>query len=112
MVHSRHAACITICQLCADSCGQLAQAFQPERTGGERRWRQLVRDCAALCRLTAVVLARHSRYWVQACRLCAEVCEDCAAACASLTTPYGETCEQACRRCARECRALLPKTVG
>lgn len=112
MVHPRHATCIAICQLCADSCGLFIHACQPERTGDELLWRRLVRDCATLCRLTAVVLARHSSYWVQACRLCAEVCEDCAVACALLTNPHSETCEQVCRRCAEECRALLSRVVG
>jgi hypothetical protein len=65
-------------------------------------------DCADVCRTTAALAARRSRFALAACRLCAEVADRCAVVCDDKN--YSEhlaACADECRECARVCREIL-----
>ena len=93
-------ACLAACEHCATAC--LAEDDVKMMAGCIR----LDRDCADACALTARLLMRGSDLHPQACALCAEACERCAAECGQHQHDHCQQCAAACRRCAESCRAL------
>jgi hypothetical protein len=74
-------------------------------------------DCADVCAATARVLSRHTGYdarttrallmaCVQACRTCADSCEEHAS-----MHDHCRICAEACRACEAACKALLEQVV-
>lgn len=72
---------------------------------------RLDRDCADLCRLAAMFLARESELAGEVCRICAEACDDCGAECARHKMDHCQRCAEACGRCAEECRQVAAATA-
>lgn len=71
---------------------------------------RLDHDCAELCRLAVGLMSRGSRFSVEACRLCAEICDACAQECERHDFDHCRACAQACRKCADECRRMATAT--
>ncbi|GAB3469681.1 four-helix bundle copper-binding protein [Azotobacter salinestris] len=90
-------ACAVACDTCAEACRQAADP-QPLR-----RCIELNRDCADLCRLTALLMVRESEWAATLCRLCARLCTDCAEECIAHRLPQCQECAQTCQHCADEC---------
>jgi hypothetical protein len=67
---------------------------------------QLDRDCADMCHLAEVLMARESGLVDEFCRLCAIVCQACAEECLKHHHEHCQQCAQACQRCADECNSL------
>lgn len=68
---------------------------------------QLLRDCAAICRLSADFLLRASPRHVLACALCAGLCLQCAEDCGRFERDGKmKRCAEACRACAAACAEL------
>ena len=65
---------------------------------------RLLSDAAQACATAADFILRASTYHVPACRLCADVCDACAASCAAVGDM--EACVLACRACAARCREV------
>lgn len=107
MPPSKYASCVQICDSCAIACDSCAMACLKEpQPRALARCIALDIDCAAVCRLTAAVLARHSLFAASICRLCAEVCEACADECECHPEPHCRKCAEICRLCAAECRQV------
>jgi hypothetical protein len=93
--------CLVVCELCATAC------LEDEDSQAMTRCVRLNRICAALCELTARVIARRSDLMRQVCALCVLACRSCAKECARHPhVDYCERCAAACRRCEKECQKI------
>ncbi len=99
-------ACIRTCLDCYTHCQHTALSTCLE-TGGEHlepeHFRTMI-GCAEICRAAAALMASHSPHHLESCRLCAQVCRDCADSCEKIGGM--EDCVKACRECARSCEAM------
>jgi len=64
---------------------------------------QLDMECAAVCYNAAQLMSLGSRKAEEFCRLCAEMCQECAAECGKHDNKHCQECAKACRECAEEC---------
>jgi hypothetical protein len=68
---------------------------------------RLLLDCADICRTAADFMTRGSRFASAISTLCADICEACAADCATFHDDSTmDACVEACRRCAQTCRQM------
>jgi hypothetical protein len=73
---------------------------------------RLLLDCAQICQMTADFLLRKSPFHLQACELCADICERTAASCAEIEDDrLMRACVQSNRRCAAVCREMITDMV-
>ena len=109
------AECIEACLACAQTCTACADACLSEDMVAEmRRCIRLNLDCADVCAATGRVLTRRAetdpalvRSLVEACRAaCADECEKHAG-----MHEHCRVCAEACRRCEAACAALLTDLV-
>src|SRR3546814_7834325 len=106
-VCSSDLSCIDACYACATECDHCAASCLGEQdVKSMARCIKLDMDCAQICRLAASYMARGSEFAQALCRLCAEVCEACAAECAKHEMDHCQRCAQACRQCAEECTRM------
>jgi hypothetical protein len=66
----------------------------------------LDRECAAICRLLASLMASDARFAREACRLCVMICDACGTECQRHAAEHCQECAKACRICADECRRM------
>ena len=95
--------CAAICNSCADAC--LAE---------EMDMRQCVRtclDCSDICDATSRIAARRTGSNEEALRAvlqaCVRLCEICADECDQHDNDHCRLCGEMCRECARDCEAAL-----
>ena len=70
--------CVEACRRCADACESCANNLSREPSSNERKVAiSTATDCAQFCRTTAGFLERESRFAMNLCGLCAEVCDAC-----------------------------------
>lgn len=101
----RHAMfCAAICTSCADACAAEAMDM-----------RQCIRtcmDCADICTATMHVATRRTGQNIAVLRRMLETgieaCDTCAAECGRHDNDHCRLCGEMCRECARDCRAALP----
>lgn len=107
MAHEQFKTCIDECARCAQECELCATACLSEPdVKALAECIRLNRDCAAVCWLAASFLSRRSEFDTDVCRLCAAVCDACAAECAKHEHDHCRRCADACRLCAEECRKV------
>ena len=102
-----YADCILACDNCASNCEQSASACleQADVTALAACIRSQ-RDCADVCRLASLLLARGSRHSAEACRLAEMIAIACAAECERHPIDPCRAAAEACQRAADECRKL------
>ncbi len=95
--------CITTLNQCHSMCLSMAMTHVVESRSevGRPQHMRMMLDCAAICAVTADLLAHKSQFHNRMCALCAEICEVCGQTCAASDM---EDCAQMCRRCAAICR--------
>lgn len=100
--------CIDECHECAKSCHESMPhclELGGEHASGDHVG--LLADCAAVCEVTASIMAHGGPLMQSAARLCAEACRLCQESCEQF--PDDEMmreCAEACRRCAEACEAM------
>ncbi len=67
---------------------------------------QLDMECASICYASAQLMSLGSDKAMAVCRICAEICEACAAECKNHQTEHCQECARACEQCAQECRKM------
>jgi hypothetical protein len=68
---------------------------------------QLDMECAAICYAAAQLMSLGSKQAKEACLICAQLCDDCAAECSKHThSKHCQECAEACRQCAQACRNM------
>lgn len=96
--------CIAACNDCATECGHCFAHMSG--MASKSACPSCCVECAALCRLCADAIARHSPFAKQLSLLCAEVCDWCAKECEANDMAHCKSCAEACRRCAAACRKM------
>ena len=96
--------CIAACNDCATECGHCFAHMHG--MASKSACPACCVECAALCRLAADAIARHSPFARQLCSLCVDVCDWCAKECEANGMAHCKSCADACRRCAAACRAM------
>lgn len=102
---ARHAMfCAEMCTSCADAC----MAEKMEMT-------QCIRsclDCADVCTAMGRIAVRRSGFNIEVVGVmldsCARICDLCAAQCGRYEHAHCKLCADMCRECAADCRAALP----
>ena len=97
--------CIQNCSECHDICVETAThclSLGGRHAGLEHQ--TLLRDCAQICATSADFMLRGSAQHRETCRVCAEVCDRCAASCEQMgDDAMMKRCAAACRKCAESC---------
>ncbi len=96
--------CIAACQECIDENNLCYMRMVGH--GKNDNFPSSCLECAAICRLCISALKHGSPFAMHICKLCAEICLDCAKQCSMHDGLHCRSCEVACRRCADACRAL------
>ena len=65
---------------------------------------RLMTDCIQILQLAADYMTRASDYSDEIRKVCAIICDDCAASCEKFEHEYMLRCAELCRKCARYCR--------
>ncbi len=111
MSHENHRQLITALNDCATECNHCATACLDEQDVKMlSKCIKLDIDCAAICSLTATLLARASEHGHHLLKECAEVCNACAEECekhAGMGMEHCRKCAEACRACAQACSSHL-----
>jgi hypothetical protein len=108
--------CIDACLECATLCDHCAvTSLKHEATTDVNRVRNSIRlnmECATICYAAAELMSTGSDRSTEICRLCAEVCEACAAECLKLDGEHCRQCAEACNACAEQCRKVSQLTMS
>lgn len=100
--------CIEECQNCQAIC--LESIPHCLELGGKHAAPEHIRmlmACAEICGTSARFMLLGSKHHARTCGVCAEVCEACAADCATFTDDeMMQRCAETCRACARSCREM------
>jgi len=108
MLNSSYQSCIQACSNCALVCETCAAScLREEDVKMMARCIELDRDCADMCAMAALLMTRDSAYAKAFCKLCAQVCRDCAEECGRHSHDHCQACAQACRQCAEECERMV-----
>jgi hypothetical protein len=115
-----HADCLDNCTACSAVCNEAAAhcLTQLQKGAGDRdqhfRAHQLAGDCAALCALSASLIAGMSPLMAEQCGACAEACRQCAEQCAKDgdNASIMAECVRICRDCERTCRTMVTAHGG
>lgn len=97
-------ACIkaaALCNHCASACLQEAEVKMMTKCI------QLDIECAVLCETAARLMSIGSPRALEVCRLCAQLCRECADECESHDNSHCAECAKACRHCAEECMEMV-----
>lgn len=111
MSYGNHRQLITALNDCVSECNHCATACLDEADVKMLAiCVKLDMDCAAICGVTASLLARNSEHGHHLLKECAEVCNACAEECekhASMGMEHCKMCAEACRACADACSKHL-----
>src|SRR5690606_2792578 len=100
-------ACIDACMNCALACDNCAAACLQEQD--VKMLADCIRtdmECSTVCKAAVELMVQKSSFAKDLCRLCAQVCDRCAAECEKHEHGHCRQGAEACRRCAEECRKM------
>jgi hypothetical protein len=102
--------CIENCLNCFQSCTEVLNHCVS--LGGkhvEPHHLRLLQSCAVICEASAKVLMMESEYYSDVCKLCADVCMDCALDCNQISDgdEMMDECAEFCRICADSCNTMI-----
>lgn len=101
-------AAIDLCNECGDACDRCASVcLNGDVVDTRIACITLNQECAQLCRLTASLLSRNSRYGREVGALAARAAEDCAGECEKHDDDDCLACADVCRMCAEALRSAL-----
>ncbi|CAN5449714.1 four-helix bundle copper-binding protein [soil metagenome] len=107
MPYEEYKECIDACNRCAIACSHCATScLQEENVKDMIRCIHLDQDCADICQLAAILMARKSDFAERICRVCAEICEACGEECRQHDMDHCQKCADACFECAEKCREM------
>lgn len=91
--------CLRFCEQCAAECIEKSDASFAHCI-------KLCLACAESCHLSLKLMSYNLNHSKEACRLCAQLCDDCAAECEKGQGDLMGHCAEACRKCAEVCRQI------
>jgi len=96
------------CQRACDMCSAHCVAMLTEGKTQHAKTMQMCNDCAALCAVSAQIVARHGPLLQVTCTACADACNQCAKACdAHKEDEHMKHCAEQCRLCEKACRTMI-----
>lgn len=106
MEHEKNKSLMDALNNCAAACNHCATACLDEQDVKMMvKCIKIDLDCAAICSLTATLLARGSEHGKHLLKECIEVCNACAEECEKHAhMEHCKTCAEACRKCAEACK--------
>ncbi len=108
MGYHENKSCIEACLKCAALCDHCASScLKEDDVKMMTRCIQLDMECAALCYSAAQLMSIGSTRAQEICRLCAQLCRECADECDSHDNEHCRECAKACRHCAEECMEMM-----
>ena len=109
--NQQYQTCIDACNNCAECCEACCTECMSntEMAGMMGRCMMMCRDCADMCRMASMMMARGSEYVKQMCNMCADMCEACAMECEKMggKMEICKQCAEMCRMCAQECHNMM-----
>lgn len=93
--------CASVCDYCAAAC------LEEDQVAKLTACIRLDIQCAAVCRLQALLLVHDSQYSRDITRTCIRLCRSCAEECSQHEHEHCQQCAQACHTCAQACEALV-----
>lgn len=107
-MHAEIIAAIDLCNECGDACDRCASnCLNGEAVDSRIACITLNQECAQLCRLTASLLSRGSRYGRKLGGLAAQVAQECAEECEKHDDDDCLACADVCRSCVHALQAAL-----
>lgn len=114
MLDKTHVKCLDHCTACAAVCNEAAAHCLAEtcKASAHRDMHasahQFAMDCAAMCSVSAGLVARKSPLMAAMCTACAEACRRCGEACekAQGDAAIMKDCVRICRECESSCREM------
>ena len=109
MSHEKFKSCIEKCFDCAVMCNHCANACLSEKEVAVlTECIRLNHECAEICLFAVDAMSRGSEFSDKICRLCAEICDECARECGKHDhMEHCRKCAEACRACADDCRSMF-----
>lgn len=106
MLSDEMKACVEACLKCHATCLSMAMQHCLEAGGKhlEPKHFRLMMACATMCQTSADFMLLGTPHHKQTCRVCAEICLECAQSCEIVGDM--QACVDACRSCGEECRAM------
>jgi hypothetical protein len=107
--------CIQLCRDCNTMCTQtIAHCLKLGGRHAAPDHIRLLADCAQLCAVSADYMVRESPFHNQVCRLCSELCKQCAKDCEHVAgdDQMIKQCIEMCRKCAGSCERMASKTAA
>ena len=98
--------CIAACLKCATVCYHSAMSAVNEGPQETLSCAPKDLECATICTATAQLMSMGGTYAGRLCKLCAEVCEECAVMSESYKIQHCQECAETCRLCVIECDKL------
>jgi hypothetical protein len=99
--------CVATCSKCREVCAEtVAYCLDQGGEHADARHISLMLSCMEICGMAGNVMAFGSDFYRQACALCADICEKCAADCDNFADDTMAKCAVVCRKCAERCRGM------
>lgn len=99
--------CIDACAKCAQACNECFTACLNESDLNARKdCISILVECAMMCQMSVSMMSMNGQFSKEHCRLCAQICDKCAAECAMFKDEHCQKCAGFCRTCAEECRKM------
>jgi hypothetical protein len=110
-----HVNCLDACTACAAVCNEASQHCLTQLEKGSVKKEHhshahhLTMDCAAICSVSAALVARQSPLMDAQCNACAEACRRCAEECEKEqdSDQIMRDCARICHECERSCRQMV-----
>jgi hypothetical protein len=100
--------CIEACLNCVAACNHCSSSCLKEPNA--KMMADCIRldmECAIVCYNAAQLMSLGSSKADEFCRLCAEICNDCAEECSKHDNEHCKKCAEACHICAEECMQMV-----
>lgn len=99
--------CIDACKRCAQACDEcFTLCLNEPDVQARKNCIGILIECVAVCNQAGCSMSRDSQFAKDICRLCATVCEKCAAECAMFKDDHCVKCAEECRACAVACNTM------
>ncbi len=99
--------CIDACNRCAQACDEcMVLCLGEPDVLARKNCIITLTDCASLCKMATCSMSRDSQFAKDICKLCATVCEKCAAECGMFRDNHCTDCANECKHCANECNMM------
>jgi hypothetical protein len=105
---NKYQKCIDACFKCAQACYECMKLCLNEPDVQARKnYIATLMECACMCKEAAGFMSFDAQYSKDVCKLCAVLCEKCAADCGMFKDDHCVKCANECKACAQECNRMV-----